>query len=503
MITPTLAESPARLLWSDRVLAVLERSDDPARQLAAGQLVELFACPSRAARLEAILLDRDRPPWVRTYVLRAMEARGVELRADAVAGLGEELACQLADSSSSSFACLDNLLTLLQLAPNGADIVRRLEARAARRLLCHAHHSGRRLADPIAAIAYELAGPLDDELAWATLEQSASQAFVLDRGSLDLTRLRTALRAWTVDAILALFRERDRSLQLAIEGLALPVAVLTACATTGDLVAIARRHLHAAATARERTAAIALLAQLPDAVPTLDRLRDDDSIDPDARRRAQLARMRLPPWPGPDSFPAYDLTTYVLEGRALPRDILAWAASSPSVPIRCAGILGSIELGIDPGHIDTSDHPLLAVLASRWAAHLGDPEAIEALLGAARDSEHVVVRAAALRGLRDAHRRPPSYAATCIEALRADGASFDMYYQPATCEAALCLARHPELDEDASLAELVNGVLGSKNDDTWWALRTSILSWLDHTEPRLQPVWTSIYLKQLSTVTAG
>ncbi|MBK8591228.1 MAG: hypothetical protein IPN77_19300 [Sandaracinaceae bacterium] len=92
-----------------------------------------------------------------------------------------------------------------------------------------------------------------------------------------------------------------------------------------------------------------------------------------------------------------------------------------------------------------------------------------------------MLRAQALRSLRRASPLPRDYVGTCISALQQDVENFEgFWYAPATSEAALGLARHPELAESTSLAALVDAGLNLTNDEAWFAVEASIRSWLDH-----------------------
>ena len=130
------------------------------------------------------------------------------------------------------------------------------------------------------------------------------------------------------------------------------------------------------------------------------------------------------------------------------------------------------------------------------AARGGDLGAIEELKQAVYDAPHVVLRAQALRSLRRASPLPRDYVGTCISALQQDVENFEgFWYAPATSEAALGLARHPELAESTSLAALVDAGLNLTNDEAWFAVEASIRSWLDHKRAAINPVWYPMYLK--------
>src|ERR1041384_3440234 len=73
------SESPSRSVWTDTLLDLLQQPQEAPRHTRVAALLPLFATPSRAAAIEAILLDRERDPWVRTYGLRAMEQRAIPL----------------------------------------------------------------------------------------------------------------------------------------------------------------------------------------------------------------------------------------------------------------------------------------------------------------------------------------------------------------------------------------------------------------------------------------
>lgn len=182
------------------------------------------------------------------------------------------------------------------------------------------------------------------------------------------------------------------------------------------------------------------------------------------------------------------------------RPLLAWALASPRPAFQYAALHGFMAL--DQGHLEptvierfrASEEPLLRLVALGAASRDGDPEAIEELGQAAHEAPHVVLRAQALRGLRTSAPRPAGYLDLCSRSLKRDKEVYDLYYAPATSEAALGLARHDATPESTALEALVDAALDLTNDEAHWAIESSICSWLDHSEAAINPIWYWTYL---------
>jgi hypothetical protein len=215
---------------------------------------------------------------------------------------------------------------------------------------------------------------------------------------------------------------------------------------------------------------------------------------------------RVSPAPPPDfqTLPEAELARFLhpMYPAEIHRPMFVWALSSPLPEFQYGGLFGLIQLDderLDPAWVQrflASDEPLLRLVALGAAARGGDLGAIEELKQAVYDAPHVVLRAQALRSLRRASPLPRDYVGTCISALQQDVENFEgFWYAPATSEAALGLARHPELAESTSLAALVDAGLNLTNDEAWFAVEASIRSWLDHKRAAINPVWYPMYLK--------
>lgn len=117
---------------------------------------------------------------------------------------------------------------------------------------------------------------------------------------------------------------------------------------------------------------------------------------------------------------------------------------------------------------------------------------VETLFATAETAPHVVLRARAIRALHAIDPRPAGYTALCLRAL-GDREQFELFYAPAISEAAIGLARHPEVDEQVALEALVEAGLRLDTDDAWWAIAAAIRSWVDHRPATIQPVWYERY----------
>lgn len=215
---------------------------------------------------------------------------------------------------------------------------------------------------------------------------------------------------------------------------------------------------------------------------------------------------RVSPAPPPDfqTLPEAELARFLhpMYPAEVHRPMFVWALESPLPEFQYGGLFGLIQLDderLDPAWVQrflASDEPLLRLVALGAAARGGDLGAIEELKQAVYDAPHVVLRAQALRSLRRASPLPRDYVGTCVSALQQDVETFEgFWYAPATSEAALGLARHPELAESTSLAALVDAGLNLTNDEAWFAIEASIRSWLDHKRAAINPVWYPMYLK--------
>lgn len=403
MTTPPSAESPTRHFWTDALIDVLQHPADGSRHTPAARLLELFACPSRQAELEAMLLDQGRERWVRKYLLRAMSRASI----------------------------------------------------------------------PVTGQAYGL-----------VLDEFAEAVGVPWPDPNDPTAAEPFADVYNVAALVALATstsQRDAALRF--------LASLNA-SVTRELLLWDRRCLH-----RLDAAALDVLQRRS--------IEQGGVVDP-AQPAGFAKRVCLTPPPDFESLPEAELARFLhpMNPQEAHRPLFLWALQSRRPEFQYGGLYGLIELDderLEPALVSRflgSEEPLLRLVALGAAARSGDLGAVGELKQAVYDAPHVVLRAQALRSLRRAAPLPSDYVGTCITALQQDVETFDgFWYAPATSEAALGLARHPELAESTSLAALVDAGLNLTNDEAWFAIESAIRSWLDPKRAAINPVWYRMYLK--------
>lgn len=123
-----------------------------------------------------------------------------------------------------------------------------------------------------------------------------------------------------------------------------------------------------------------------------------------------------------------------------------------------------------------------------------EPLSREALIAAARYAPHVVLRAQALRSLRAVTPRPIK---ELQRALAGDRARYQQHYHPAVAEAALGLARCPEISELEALQHLVATALDLGTEDVHHAIDEAIASWLEGSDAEINPVWDALYAAEV------
>jgi hypothetical protein len=182
------------------------------------------------------------------------------------------------------------------------------------------------------------------------------------------------------------------------------------------------------------------------------------------------------------------------------RALLAWAVASDEPAFQYVGSSGLLELDGADAHVALIDRlarssePMVRLVALGAQAARGDGAAITAVDRVARSTDHVVVRARAVRCLAELPVRPAGFGELCAELLRDEPTIYDRYYTPLAAEAALGLARHPANDEPRALEALVAAGLELACDDGWWAIAAAISSWVDGAAARINPVWDWTYL---------
>lgn len=506
----------ARTHWTDTLLLIL-RDPEPSRHQPAARLLELFADRSRGAAIEAIAVDDTRDDWVRIYALRAMHRRAVPLSLPGLTSLLTEFEHRPTSTARhSGFASDDNVLLLVGLAIDAAhdaairEFLASLAPTVARDLLCTEATSAVRLSPPLRDLVYQRcvdSGALDDELAWHTLDRPESRARVPDGSGGGVERLRAASRRLNGEAIAAIQRERPGLFAAAIEQLALPLDVLRAHASSERLMALARQRLRdfdeKRRPARAAWAAVRILASEPGAVETLDAMCADVTLAPALRQAAAAQRATCLPAPDFGQLPRAGIATslrWLRDPAPANRALLAWASESDVPAFRYAGASGLLALDGYVAHADLIDRlargaePLVRMVALGAQAASGSAAALTALVETARSSDHVVVRARAMRSLAALATRPINFDELCQQLLREEPASYDSYYTPLASEAALGLARHPATSESGALDALVDAALAIRHDDEWWAIAAAISSWLDGTEAAINPVWYWTFL---------
>ncbi|MEZ4329258.1 MAG: hypothetical protein R3B40_28780 [Polyangiales bacterium] len=508
-----------RRFWTVALLAVLDDPDRQSEHNHAAQLLELFATPSDGPTLERVLLDERRAPWVRTYLLRAFARRqivisnvGLEaLLAEFVEVLTPPQDRRLAPRWSERLASVDAVATLSSIArTSGADArfmewLGSLDARVAHAVVVENRRMATRLSRDHRAVlvrACAAGGLLDEKVAWASFDVAASQAWVLDSGApLDLAELESATRDISPDELDAVFRGRTTQLATAVGALALPPTFLIRHAPLEELRALAWVQLRRADTQLRQGERrvnywrpFEVLAALPDAMAQLDAVLADATLSDVIRDACKERKLRA----------ATSLTTlkgascgdvlaelWLEEPSEALAPVLTWAAGSDDLALQHAGLRA---LGVESPEAFPSrpHHPLIELLRLGCEASEGDCAASDALIEAARNSPHVILRAQALRSLSLAKPRPPNYLRVCVAALK-DNETYDMFYEPAASEAAICLGRHPDLPIEPAVRALVEAALARKTDDVWWAYESAIRSWIDHTPARIRPVWYWAY----------
>jgi hypothetical protein len=472
--------------------------------------------------MEAILLDRDRDAWVRTFALRAMERRSIPITDEGLDQLLAELASDLAASSRGRWprrlSEADGVASAVAIARSptqraaAAHFLRKLDGAVARALLLENRTWASGFDAAMADVLYRRcveAGVLDPELAWATLDHPESSALVLGSPpNLDLDSLDDATGDLAPETIAAIFSEHPRALAAAIEGMALPVPFLLQQRPPEELGRAARQLVRDLDRRMQRGeerlrfwTPIHVLSKLTTAADDLDALVREDGIGEPVRLACVAARLGYSPPPSFDSLPEQGIANHLRFLRPAPRDrpLLAWALESPRPAFQYAALAGLLALdhGLEPAVIErfrASEESLLRLVALGAASRDGDAGAIDELWRAAHEAPHVVLRAQALRALRAAAPRPAGFVDLCVRSLRSDKEVFDLYYAPVTSEAALGLVRHDATVEATALAALVDAGLCLTNDEAWWAIERSICSWLDHDEAALRPVWYWMYL---------
>jgi hypothetical protein len=410
--------SSARSLLTTRLVAAVSdrRRSAPERHHAA-DLLSLFASEPDATHLEALVLA-EIDPWVRTLLLRAIVRQRLVVRDRALARL---CAATLDGRHREDFTSV-----LLAARSPEQDRIAHAAVREANGgvlrdvVLADSGHtptfsSTARLARSTRDLAYQRCcelGLLDDTLAWATLDQPASQRRVLDRDPLDLRELANATRNLSRAELDAMFAGHPAALQRSLASFAV---------------------------------------------------------------RASSDR------PTPRD-----------------RDLLTWLAHQSAPRLHHAGLRGLLLLDrarIEPTLVDrlaNSEEPLVRLLALEARVATGDDTALAALLDAATHAPHVVLRAQALRSVRE----QAGSVEVVRSALRGDHATFDAFYTPAVSEAAIGLARGAAIPELDALTDLVDAHRAVANDDAPHAIKASIRSWLSGTSAMIRPVWYELYMSR-------
>jgi hypothetical protein len=519
MSTLAGSESPSRSVWTEALLDLLRQPHEGPRHTLAAALLPLFAVPSRAAAIEAILLDRARDPWVRTYALRAMEHRSVPLTDEGLdrllADFAADLAPPLRRRGPRRLSEIDGVVSAVALARSptqramAARFLRELDGASTRELVLESRRSVHRFDAAMRDVLYHRcveAGALDPELAWATLEHPESRAMALGAlQAVDLDRLDRVTRDLDPETLAAIASEHPRVIDAAIEALALPVPFMLQHRRPEELARAAQglvRDLDRGTQRARFWRPIHVLSALPTAAADLDALLHEEDLGEPVRLACASARLQCSPPPNFEVLPEQEIADFLRFLRPDPRHrpLFAWALASPHPAFQYAALRGLMAL--DQGHLApaviqrfrASEEPLLRLVALGAASRDGDSEAAEELGRAAHEAPHVVLRAQALRALRTSAPRPAAYLDLCGRALKRDKEVYDRYYAPATSEAALCLARHDATPESTALEALVDAGLDLTNDDAWWAIESSIRSWVDHSEASIHPLWYWTYL---------
>jgi hypothetical protein len=451
-----------------------------------------------------------------------MERRSIPLTDEGLDQLLAELAADLAQPSRGPWprrlSAVDGVTAAVSIARSPTQraaatrFLRELDGAAARELLLENRANAHRFDAAMSDVLYRRcveAGALDPELAWATLEHPESRAVVLgSRSDIDLDRLDRATSHLDPETLTAIFSEHPRALAAAIDGLGLPVPFLLRQRSPEALGRAARQLVHDLDRRMQRGEKrlrfwkpIHVLSALTTAASDLDALIREEGIGEPVRLACASARLKCSPPPSLDSLPEQSIARYLRFLRPEPRDrpLLAWALESPRPAFQYAALCGLMALdhGLEPALIErfrASEEPLLRLAALGASSRGGDPGAIDELMRAAHEAPHVVLRSQALRALRASAPRPAGYVDLCIRSLRSDKEVFDLYYAPATSEAALGLARHEATSESTALEALVDAGLSLTNDEARWAIEHSICSWLDHGEASIRPIWYWMYL---------
>lgn len=460
--------------WHDLLLDLLHSSPASTSRQAA-HLLRYFARAEDRDALEAILLDQARDPWVRVELLRALAERRIALRRPTLDALVTELVQASGPDAPRArrhgFADVHRIPDLIRLA----------EASGCREAI-----------DPLAAM---------------TVDRAESRAHLLDASELDAAAIGRATAVLDPDEIERAFAGRPAALAWAIEHLALPTGYLAARIDADRLERIARSAL-AAADARLRRGehrvrygeAVRALGALPHGARVLDHLLGEGDLAAPVSHACVLLRISLAPAPDFAALPR-EAVAGVLRSADRPpparRALLTWALTSDDPAFRYAALRGLEVLdGALPADVvrplRASPVPLLRSFALGAVAP-EDPSAARALADEAISAPDVVLRAHALRGLRRLARRGDAYAALCGRALEHDLEVFDLYYAPVTMEAALGLARHPEVPRARALAALVRAGLELRNDDAGWAIDSAIGSWIDGDEVPEGSLVTCVY----------
>lgn len=206
-------ERSLRSHWTDVLLILLDRSEPAPRHADLARLLQLFASDADASRLEAIIVDRARDPWVRTYVLRALRRHAIAITQPGIAMLQAEFAAELPASrkrgSPWRFANIENVADLTAVASGHAGELTQAPRRPApeqslaRQLLSI---PGAPPDEPLLhLVALGLAAAAGDDAATAELARTAREAPHVVLRAYSLRALRQAIRR--PDGYVALCRD--------------------------------------------------------------------------------------------------------------------------------------------------------------------------------------------------------------------------------------------------------------------------------------------------------
>lgn len=517
-----VSEQAPRRIMATRLLKILHDPHCPVpRQRDAARLLRLFASAEQTLELEAMLLDRNRDAWVRTYLLRAFEWQRLDTTDLGLGRLCAEFleGSHAAGRSRWTFTVAGNVPFVLALSRSAVHdqiltaFVRRSSGAVARDALIHSAKSARPPSRAVRVALYQRCldeHVLDAALAWATLEQPASRHLVLDREPLDADALKAATKAWQPHEIDAVFAGRPEALHRALEAFGFARSFVEARLDAGARHAIAAsflrdiaEQLDAGQIPEGSSTLHDALYSLHGAAAALDALLDRRSLTPEQRARLYAMvgwfRVRCIPVPDFDAFPTQAIADLLLPWIPDPgpyRALLEWAVERPEPAFQQAGLRGLLSLDhghVDPARLDrlaASSDPLVRLLVLEGRLASGDDGARAMLIAQAREAPHVVLRAQALRSLRAAQVLPIEL---FHDAIANDHEPFKLHYLPAVAEAALGLARSDAVTELEALQRLVDVYLDLDNDDAPFAIETAIASWLEHTEPTINPVWYKIY----------